>query len=89
MHPLTLIKEKVQRDNQIMYGPDVDNIEVEDTGVRRPEAKRLRQETESRQGAKETAEATDAGDPPTSVPTNGLEAKKSEENQIQYFSDGH
>ena len=85
MHPLTLIKEKVQRDNQIMYGPDVDNIEVEDTGARRPEAKRLRQET----GAKETTEATDAGDPQTSVPTNGLEAKKSEENQIQYFSDGH
>ena len=89
MHPLTLIKEKVQRDNQIMYGPDVDNIEVEDTGSRRPEAKRLKQETESRQGAKETTEATDAGDPQTSVPTNGLEAKKSEENQIQYFSDGH
>ena len=88
MHPLTLIKEKVQRDNQIMYGPDVDNIEVEDTGSRRPEAKRLRQETEARPGAKETTEATDAGNPQTSVPTNGLVAK-SEENQIQYFSDGH
>ena len=89
MHPLTLIKEKVQRDNQIMYGPDVDNIEVEDTGSRRPEAKRLRQETEMRPGAKETTVATDAGDHQTSIPTNGLEAKKSEENQIQYFSDGH
>ena len=89
MHPLTLIREKVQRDNQIMYGPDVDNIEVEDTGARRPEAKRLRQETETRPGAKETTVATDAEDPQTSVPTDGLEAKKSEENQIQYFSDGH
>lgn len=88
MHPLTLIKEKVQRDNQIMYGPDVDNIEVEDTGSRRPEAKRLRQETEARPGAKETTEATDAGNHQTLVPTNGLVAK-SEENQIQYFSDGH
>ena len=84
MHPLTLIKEKVQRDNQIMYGPDVDNMEVEDSGSRRLEAKRLRQET----GAKETTEASEAGDPQTSVPTNGLEAK-SKEDQIQYFSDGH
>ena len=92
MHPLTLIKEKVQRDNQIMYGPDVDNIEVEDgCGGRRPEAKRLTQEPGARPGAKETTEASTGG-PQTSAPskseTNGLKAK-SEENQIQYFSDGH
>ena len=94
MHPLTLIKEKVQRDNQIMYGPDVDNIEVDDgCGARRPEAKRLRHESGARPGAKVTTEAsTGAGGPQTSASsatkTNGLEAK-SEENQIQYFSDGH
>ena len=92
MHPLTLIKEKVQRDNQIMYGPDVDNIEVEDgCGGRRPEAKRLTQEPWARPGAKETTEASTGG-PQTSAPSasesNGLKAK-SEENQIQYFSDGH
>ena len=94
MHPLTLIKEKVQRDNQIMYGPDVDNIEVDDgCGARRPEARRLRHESGARPGAKEMTEAsTGLVGPQTSAPsatkTNGLEAK-SEENQIQYFSDGH
>ena len=83
MHPLTLIKEKVQRDNQIMYGPDVDNIEVEDgSGGRRPEVKGLRQESDARPGAKEKTEAS------SDTKINGLEAK-SDENQIQYFSDGH
>ena len=91
MHPLTLIKEKVQRDNQIMYGPDVDNIEVEDgCGGRRPEAKRLTQEPGARPGAKETEASTGGPQttPPSASETNGLKAK-SEENQIQYFSDGH